>query len=309
MTKKSLLLSVFGFACCAAAYAADAAARHYDARIEFNQGLAPAARKGPTVEAAQALAAGLPDVTINYDDSSGAVRSLSNPVGHLTGARPGVDAMTVALEYVRQNLSLLGLDETDLADYEVTDRVYSKVTGATHIYLRQRYRGLPVYNGQLHVNVNRDGRIISVNNSFLPGLARPRRDPPSPPVNLAPRRGERGRATSASSLACAPRVLGRGAGGERTSDGRSGGSPGEPIRGQAHVAARARGDGAPRLELPGPHPGPPARLRHDGGRRRRQGLDALRLGGFRLLPRLRAAGGEPEPRLARCRPPTGARSW
>ena len=29
-----------------------------------------------------------------------------------------------------------------------------------------------MYNAQLHVNVNRDGRIISVNNSFLPGVAR-----------------------------------------------------------------------------------------------------------------------------------------
>ena len=47
----------------------------------------------------------------------------------------------------------------------------SKITGATHIYLRQRYQGIPVYNGQLQINVNRDGRIISVNNSFLAGIA------------------------------------------------------------------------------------------------------------------------------------------
>ncbi len=151
--------------------AADAPARHYDARIEFNQGFAPQARKGPTIEAAQALARGLADVSISYDETTGAVRSLSNQVGHLTEARPGVDALTVALDYVRQSVSLLGLEEADLDDYEVTDRVYSKVTAATHIYLRQRHRGLPVYNAQLHINVNRDGRILSVNNSFLPGLA------------------------------------------------------------------------------------------------------------------------------------------
>ena len=78
----------------------------------------------------------------------------------------------IALAYVRENLATLGLEESDLAGYEVTDSVYSRVTGATHIYLRQRHRGLPVYNTQLHVNVNRDGRVISVNNSFLPGLAR-----------------------------------------------------------------------------------------------------------------------------------------
>ena len=41
------------------------------------------------------------------------------------------------------------------------------MTGATHVYLRQIHMGLPVYNGQLHINVNRDGRIMSVNNAFM----------------------------------------------------------------------------------------------------------------------------------------------
>ena len=80
--------------------------------------------------------------------------------------------MTLAMDFVRNNVAALGLEAADLQGYEVTDVVHSKVTGATHIYLQQRYRGIPVYNAQLHVNVNRDGRIISVNNSFLPGIAR-----------------------------------------------------------------------------------------------------------------------------------------
>ena len=43
----------------------------------------------------------------------------------------------------------------------MTDVVSTSVTGATHIYLRQTYLGLPVYNAQLHVNVNRDGPASS----------------------------------------------------------------------------------------------------------------------------------------------------
>ena len=38
-------------------------------------------------------------------------------------------------------------------------------------YLRQTHRGIPVYNAQFHVNVNRNGRIMSVNNQFVPDLA------------------------------------------------------------------------------------------------------------------------------------------
>jgi extracellular elastinolytic metalloproteinase len=75
------------------------------------------------------------------------------------------------LEFVRNNVSALGLTPQDLEGYAISDVVYSKITGSTHIYLQQQYRGIPVYNAQLHVNVNRDGRIISVNNSFLPDIA------------------------------------------------------------------------------------------------------------------------------------------
>ena len=80
--------------------------------------------------------------------------------------------MTVAMDFVRRNLAALNLEASDLEGYTVSNVVHSKVTGATRIYLQQRYQGIPVYNAQLQVNVNRDGRIISVNNSFMAGLQR-----------------------------------------------------------------------------------------------------------------------------------------
>ena len=55
-------------------------------------------------------------------------------------------------------------------ELEVTDTVYSAPTGATHVYLRQVHRGLPVYNATLQIHINRDGRISGVNNGFAPGL-------------------------------------------------------------------------------------------------------------------------------------------
>jgi extracellular elastinolytic metalloproteinase len=145
--------------------------RHFDARIEFNQGFVAAEVAG-SLEAAAVAAREVTDFAVAHDETTGAVRSITNHVGYLTEARAGVDAFDVAREYVFDNLALLGLEAADLDDFEVTDRVFSRVTGATHIYLRQRYRGLPVYNAQLQLNVNREGRLISVNNSFLPGLER-----------------------------------------------------------------------------------------------------------------------------------------
>ena len=144
-------------------------ARNFDRRIEYNRGYRAPDR---AVSVPSALA-GVPDLDLSRDDAFGTTRTLSSLTTYLTGARPGDDAMKVALDFVSDpaNLELLGLTPGDLADHEVTDVVFTRVTGATHIYLRQTYLGIPVYNGQLHVNVNRDGRILSVNNLFVPDLA------------------------------------------------------------------------------------------------------------------------------------------
>ena len=108
---------------------------------------------------------------LEVDEITGAVRSLASDRGFLSTANSG-KPMTIAMDFVSRNLAALGLQASDLEGYTVSDVVYSKVTGATHIYLQQRYQGIPVYNAQLQINVNRDGRIISVNNSFMAGLQR-----------------------------------------------------------------------------------------------------------------------------------------
>jgi extracellular elastinolytic metalloproteinase len=55
----------------------------------------------------------------------------------------------------------------DAAHHEVVDSIYTQLTGATRVFLRQTVSGLPVYNGELQVNINRDGRVMGVANAFL----------------------------------------------------------------------------------------------------------------------------------------------
>jgi extracellular elastinolytic metalloproteinase len=176
--------------------------RHFDARIAFNQGFV-ADKAAVSLEATATAAREVADLAVEHDDTTGAARSIGSRSGYLTEARAGVDALEVAREYVLDNLPLLGLEPADLDDFEVTDRVYSRVTGATHLYLRQRHRGLPVYNAQLHVNVNREGRLISVNNSFLPGLERAA-GPSEPGLDL-PRAVERAARHLGLRMAAVPR--------------------------------------------------------------------------------------------------------
>ncbi len=146
--------------------------RNFDARDTFALPAslsANVALDGVLRSEIDALREEMPDLEAAFDERTGAIRSLWNRVGYLTAPRSG-RPLEIADGYVTGSAGLLGLFESDVADRETTDVVYSRVTGATHIYYRQRVNGIPVYNAQLHVNVNRDGRILSVNNAFVPNL-------------------------------------------------------------------------------------------------------------------------------------------
>ncbi len=144
--------------------------RHYDARLL----LTATAKRGPGAAQQSALDAMRAKVTAlryDIDAATGATRTLSNMVGHLTDPTPG-EARAIALDFVRNSAALLGLSDADLAGHEITDEVKSPASPVRHVYLRQKHAGLPVYQGQLQVHVNDDdGRILMVNNRFLPNLA------------------------------------------------------------------------------------------------------------------------------------------
>ncbi|MCB1229489.1 MAG: M36 family metallopeptidase, partial [Verrucomicrobiae bacterium] len=52
----------------------------------------------------------------------------------------------------------------------VTDQYVSDHNGVTHLYLRQQFGGIEVYNADINVNLTSDGEIINVNNRFVPNL-------------------------------------------------------------------------------------------------------------------------------------------
>lgn len=142
--------------------------RDYDARVRYNRTFEVEPTGGQRAEVST-LAGAVPELAVTYERTTGATRTLYNQTGYLTGPQAG-DALSIARAFAASSAPMLGLSAADLAGHEVTDTVYSQVSGATHVYLRQMHQGIPVYNGQLHVNVNREGRILGVNNAFLPDL-------------------------------------------------------------------------------------------------------------------------------------------
>lgn len=111
-----------------------------------------------------------PNIAASMDLATGVTRTLGAHSGYLTDAKSGT-ALEVAQDFALLNNDVLGLTADDVADMEVTDSVYSEIAKTTHVYYRQRHAGLPVYNGQLHINVRDDGRVLSVNNAFMPNLS------------------------------------------------------------------------------------------------------------------------------------------
>ena len=139
--------------------------RNFDARVRHNATFnAPPGLE--QVQAINQLRATIPSLDTKFDAKSGVTRSLTTRVGYLSAPIPGA-ARTIALSFVNQQATALGLNPGDIAAHAVRNEIHTRLTGATRIYLRQVCQGLPLYNGQLQVNVNRDGRVMSVNNAFM----------------------------------------------------------------------------------------------------------------------------------------------
>lgn len=79
--------------------------------------------------------------------------------------------LTVARQYLRDQRTRWGLSEADLADVVVTDRYVTQHNGVTHLYLRQRYLGIELFNGDINLAIDRNGQVLYSASRFVPNLA------------------------------------------------------------------------------------------------------------------------------------------
>jgi extracellular elastinolytic metalloproteinase len=124
----------------------------------------------------------LPGLVVERDAATGALRSVANRHGYLT---PPAEAAALAprlleteeelrlhaLGFVSEELDLLGLVAGDLAEIELVLAAKSRWSGLTHLRFAQRFEGLPVYNAELRISVEPDGRILGLHNQLVPRLA------------------------------------------------------------------------------------------------------------------------------------------
>lgn len=119
------------------------------------------------------------------------VRNLGRTDGYLSRPAAG-SAAAVALRYVREHRSLLGLTGADLATLSLR-RDYRDAIGVHHLSWTQRVGGVTVFGNGLRVNVDRQGRVISVQGSPASGLAALAAAAPGATTSAASARGQAAR--------------------------------------------------------------------------------------------------------------------
>jgi extracellular elastinolytic metalloproteinase len=134
--------------------------------------------------AVQKYLAGLgPQAIVDIDPLTGTPRQLGRLDGYLTGTHRG-DARTIALDYVKAHLDVLGLTARDLSTF-VFRKDYVDPMGIHHLSWEQRVDGTSVFGNGLQVNVTRQGRVLSVLGSPVSGLADLARRAPAATVGAA----------------------------------------------------------------------------------------------------------------------------
>ncbi|HEX5595697.1 MAG TPA: M36 family metallopeptidase [Micromonosporaceae bacterium] len=74
------------------------------------------------------------------------------------------------MNYLRTHPGRHGVAAADLSDLVVASQYTSSHNGVTHVNLSQRYKGLEVFGAAATVNVARDGSVVFVGQSLVPGL-------------------------------------------------------------------------------------------------------------------------------------------
>ena len=136
-----------------------------------------AARPGPrTIDARGELRRRLgAEGVLDVDPLTGTPRQLLRTDGALSSPRGG-DRTDIALDFVRANRVALGLSDPDIDGLDLLRRA-TTARGVTVVHFRQLYRGIPAFDNDLRVAIDRGGRVVSVAGSPQHELSVPAIEP------------------------------------------------------------------------------------------------------------------------------------
>lgn len=107
---------------------------------------------------------------VRYNGLTATPNHLFSYTGYLTP--PSSDPPEkIARDFLRQWRGIFRFSDADLSNLRLKSRATLPDTGTTILVLEQQVNNLPVYKGEVLVNVNRAGRVINVGSESFPQLS------------------------------------------------------------------------------------------------------------------------------------------
>ncbi len=113
-------------------------------------------------QGAARLKAASPGAEVRFSPLFGAPEIVRNHQGALTGAAPGKAGKDIVLDFLRANEGLYGLSAVDLTNLHWKGESVDRKSGLRMVRFEQTANGLPVFQSDTRVTLDRNGRIFRV---------------------------------------------------------------------------------------------------------------------------------------------------
>jgi hypothetical protein len=121
-----------------------------------------------SLKALQAEVGGAP-LVVQYNALTSTPRHLFSRAGYLTPPNEG-DAENIARGFLKRWQGIFRFSAADLDALKIKSRSRIADMGTDVIVFEQQVGGVPVYKGEVLVNVNREGRVLSIGSDSFPQL-------------------------------------------------------------------------------------------------------------------------------------------
>jgi Zn-dependent metalloprotease len=145
---------------------------HIDARIEAlsrTSGQALEKTQEKSIISLQNRLGGAENLKVVYNNLTATPSRILNPQGYLTEPS-GEMPETIARNFIRQYSGMFRFDETDLGNLKLKSRAVTQ-EGTTILLFQQQVESVPVYQGEVLINVSKSGQIINVGGMNYPQLS------------------------------------------------------------------------------------------------------------------------------------------
>ena len=110
-----------------------------------------------------------PALKVDRSPLTGGAEVVRGARGYITAPDPGKSATDLALAFLRGNAALYGISQKQAANLKVLGESKSPKNGMRMVRVEQAVHGLPVFQSEVRVIVDREGRLIRTVGRLVPG--------------------------------------------------------------------------------------------------------------------------------------------